>query len=533
MLYNVEEMAIDIGGRRLVEHVSFSVAEGECVALVGESGSGKSLSCLTPFGLAPARAQGSARLDGVELCGTAEQDLRILRARRVGFIFQQPLTSLTPHLTIGAQLMEAACQAGAPRPSRRALAAMLERVGIDQADERLDAYPHRLSGGQRQRVMIAAATAHQPGLLVADEPTTALDASLQHEIMTLIDQLRHDHGLGVLLVSHDLAAVAGHADQIIVMRGGRVVENGPAARLLVRPQTEYSRALIAAAPRLDGPAPDPLAAATPLLEAKAVSVTYQRPGWRRGRMTAVDSVSLAVSEGEALAIVGESGSGKSTLGRALARLGPMSSGQSLWRSRPLPERQKMRPEHRRLIQPVFQDPVASLDPGWHVADIIAEPLRHLMPDLSQAERDARVAAALASVELPVEIARRRPRALSGGQAQRVAIARALIADPEMLLLDEATSALDVLVASQILALLGRLQNERRLAILCITHDLALARQLCHRIAVLEAGRIVETGPTAAVIAHPQHPVTQRLVAASRRNGLAAAAMAPTFDAVQS
>lgn len=513
-LYSVDALGITVGGKMLVNNVSFAIAPGECVALVGESGSGKSLTCLTPFGLSPGVATGSIGLLGEPLNGLAEPELRKRRATHIGFIFQQPLTSLTPHLSIGAQLAEAATQAGGPKPSRRDLAAMLERVGMAQADERLDAFPHRLSGGQRQRVMIAAATAHHPKLLIADEPTTALDASLRHEIMALIDQMRIEQGLGVLLVSHDLASVAAHADHIVVMQNGQMVESGATKSILETPSQPYTKALIAAAPRLDSPRAILPEVGETLLEAHAVRVTYPRPGWRRGTLTAVDQLTLSVGEGEALAIVGESGSGKSTLGRAIARLGPMATGETRWRGTPLPQRSRMGRNERRLIQPVFQDPVASLDPLWRVADIIAEPLSHLMPGLPLAEREARVTAALESVELPPDFATRTPRSLSGGQAQRVAIARALVAEPEMLLLDEATSALDVLVAAQIISLFARLQHERRLAILCITHDLALARQLCHRVAVLDAGRIVETGPTDKVIANPQHPVTQRLVRAS-------------------
>jgi ABC-type microcin C transport system duplicated ATPase subunit YejF len=515
-VYTVDSLSIAIAERTLVEGVSFSIAAGECVALVGESGSGKSLTCMTPFGLSAGLALGSARLDGQQLCGLGEKGLRALRARGAGFVFQQPLTALTPHLKIGAQLAEAASQAGAPRPSRAALAAMLERVGLTQADERLDQYPHRLSGGQRQRVMIAAAMAHNPKVLIADEPTTALDASLRHEVMDLIDRLRAEQGLAVLLVSHDLATVEGHADQIIVMRHGKMVEAGPARTLLAQPTADYTQQLVAAAPRLDGPAPDlPLPGAA-LLEARDISVSFARPGWRSGKMIAVNGASLSLAAGEALALVGESGSGKSTLGRAIARLGPCDAGHVTWQGAPFPARARMTTAHRRLIQPVFQDPVASLDPRWKVADVIAEPLKHLMPDLSAADRDARVAAALAEVELSPEMASRRPTELSGGQAQRVAIARALVAEPKMLLLDEATSALDVLVAAQIVKLFQKLQRDRGLSILAITHDLALARQLCHRIAVLDAGQIVETGQTDAIIAVPSHPVTQRMVAASMR-----------------
>ena len=514
-IYGVEGLRVSIDGRLLVDDIGFSIEAGECVALVGETGSGKSLTCLAPFGLTPGEVSGSAVLDGVELCTADARALRQIRARAAGFVFQQPLSALTPHLKIGAQLAEAAMQAGGARPRRSALGDMLSRVGLDRAGERLDQYPHQLSGGQRQRVMIAAATAHRPKLLIADEPTTALDASLRHEIMALFDNMRREDGLAVLLVSHDLMSVARVADRIIVMRGGRIVEAGSTQQILEAPRADYTKALIAATPRLDGKRVVHGAMGQPLLEARGVTVSYPRAGWRRGRMIAVDNASVSVCAGEALAIVGESGSGKSTLGRAIARIGSLDRGEIFWRGALQPNRAKMKSADRRLIQPVFQDPLASLDPLWRVADIIAEPLTHLMPGLSRAERGARVAHALETVELPADFADRKPRTLSGGQAQRVAIARALIAEPEMLLLDEATSALDVLVAGQIIALLAKLQVDRNLAIVLITHDLALAHMLCSRIAVLEVGRIVETGVTRTIIANPAHPVTQRLVSASR------------------
>jgi ABC-type glutathione transport system ATPase component len=511
-VYAVAELAISIGDIALVQDVSFSIAAGECVALVGESGSGKSLTCMTPFGLSPGLASGSARLNGQELCGLPEQDIRRVRARDVGFVFQQPLTALTPHLTVGAQLIEAAMQAGGAKPTQAELAAMLGRVGLAEPEEKLDQFPHRLSGGQRQRVMIAAAIAHQPKLLIADEPTTALDASLRGGIMALINDFRTQQGLAVLLVSHDLASVRGFADRIIVLRDGKMVEAGPSAQIFAAPKADYTKALIAAAPSLDAPMPEKPPCGDILLAAKDIRVSFARPGWRRGYFTAVDGVDLHIREGEALALVGESGSGKSTLGRAIVRLGPCDSGSVTWQGKTLPDRQKMRAEHRRLIQPVFQDPLSSLDPRWKVRDIIAEPLTWLDSD---ANRDAKTRDAINAVELGEEYLDRSPRSLSGGQAQRVAIARALVAEPKMLLLDEATSALDVLVAAQIVALLQRLQRERGLSLLAITHDLALARQLCHRIAVLDQGKIVEIGGAEAVITTPAHPVTQRLVAASQ------------------
>jgi len=512
-VYALEGLTVTIAGGTVVHGVDLAIAAGECVALVGESGSGKTLTCLTPFGLSAGHAGGSARLCGQELVGRPESAIRRLRADHVGFVFQQPLTALTPHLRISALLTEAAMQAGGGRPDAKALAAMLARV--DLAADLLPRYPHQLSGGQRQRVAIAMAIAHRPSLLVADEPTSALDAVLRHDIMTLLGRLRDEDGMALLLVSHDLAAVAGHADRIVVLEQGRMVESGPADTLMQRPAQDYTQRLVAAVPRLDSPPPDLPATGAVLLEADAIRVTHRGQGWRGRPFDAVIDASLAIAEGEALALVGGSGSGKSSLARAIARIGPMASGAVRWRGDSLPARGGMTEKHRRLIQPVFQDPVASLDPRWCVAEIVAEPLRHLRPDLGADERAARVKAVLNEVELPAGYADRKPAALSGGQAQRVALARALACDPELLLLDEAISALDVLVAGQILDLLERLQRERGLAILFITHDLAVARRLCHRIAVMETGRIVETGATDAVIAKPAHAATRTLVAASQ------------------
>lgn len=498
-IYVVDDLAVDIGGRRVVEGVSFSLDRGECVALVGASGSGKSQSCLAPFGLSAGVISGSARLLGEELADAAPARLSRLRACHAGFVFQQPMTALTPHLNIGRQLSEAWRQAGAARPSRAELAAALDRVGLPRPAELLDQYPHRLSGGQRQRVMIAAAIAHRPKLLVADEPTTALDAPLRAEILGLLSELRVEQGLALLLVSHDLTAVERHADRVVVLNGGRV-ENA---------DSDYAKALIAASPRLTDPAPALPPVGERLLVAAGVTVDFPRPGWRRGRIVAVADAGLTLRAGEGLALVGGSGSGKSTLARAIARLGPQSAGVVSWKDRPLPPRGRIEPASRRFMQPVFQDPVASLDPKWRVEDIIAEPVRHLAPG-----HEAPVAALLAEVGLSADFADRRPAELSGGQAQRVAIARALACDPELLLLDEATSALDVLVAGKVLELLETLRRRRGLAILFITHDLAVARRLCHRIAVMDAGRIVEEGETETLIRTPRHAATRRLVGAS-------------------
>lgn len=506
-LYAVERLSLTLGGAQLLDSVSFAVEKGGCTALVGASGSGKTMSCFAPFGLASGTLTGSARLQGTELVGLPETRLRPIRAR-AGFVFQQPLTALTPHLTIGSQLAEAAGIRDRP-----ALAAMLDRVGLTDPDAKLDSYPHRLSGGERQRALIAMATAHGPSLLVADEPTSALDANLRHAILDLLGRLR-DQGLGLLLVSHDLPLVAKYADRVVVLDSGRVVEDGRAADVLERPQHEITRALIAASPRLDSPAPALPNPGAPLLEAKGINVAFRATGWRRPDVDAVSDASFDLHEGEALALVGRSGSGKSTLARAVARLGPCDSGTVTWRGTALPARTRMTRAHRRLLQPVFQDPAASLDPLWTVSQSVEEPLRHLFPDLTPEARADKVAAALDEVELGATYANRRARELSGGQAQRVAIARALVADPELILLDEATSALDVLVAGRILDLLARLQASRRLAILAITHDLAVARALCHRIAVMDEGRIAETGAAAERIANPQSEALRDLVRAS-------------------
>tara|TARA_R110000787_G_scaffold3020_8_gene12087 strand:+ start:110801 stop:112348 length:1548 start_codon:yes stop_codon:yes gene_type:complete len=513
-LYEIRNLAVAIAGNRLVEDVSLTVEPGQCTAIIGASGSGKSLTCLTPFGLTPGIATGSICLDGIDLASADADQLRDARRRLSGFIFQQPLTALTPHLTVGAQLQEATMQAGSARPSRRELAQKLERVGLSRPDERLDQFPHRLSGGERQRVMIAAAIAHSPKLLIADEPTSALDASLRAEIMDLLDQLRAERGLGMLLVSHDLASVEGHADQLLVMDKGRVVENGPTADVIAHPAEDYTRRLIAATPRLDEPLPKLAEPGDELLETRDVGVEFQRPGWRRGNILAVENAGIMIRQGESLALLGGSGSGKSTLGRAIAGIGPVTRGEILWQGSALPERRQRSLEMRRLIQPVFQDPVASLDPQWQVLDIVTEPLRNLRPDLTKAKRDDLARQALSDVDLAEGFLTRMPASLSGGQAQRVAIARAIIAAPQLLVLDEATSALDPLVGAEILKLLHRLQVENGLSLLFITHDIAAARRLCHRIAVMDDGRIVETGDLQTVIDNPRHAATQKLVAAS-------------------
>ncbi len=509
--YFVRNVRVAVGDALIVGDISFSLAPGEIVALAGASGAGKSMSAMTPFGLSVGTASGSAMLDDIELVGLSEAELRPIRAAKLGFVFQQPLTALTPHRTVAAHLTEAACQAGGTKPDKAAMVAMLEAVGLPRPEERLAQYPHHLSGGERQRVLIAAALAHGPRYLIADEPVSALDAALRGEIMALLVRLCRERGMAMLLVSHDLAGIEKHADRLLLLEAGKVAEEGAASQVALTPATDYGKRLMAATPRLAEPL---MALPTPgetILEAENITITFPRPGWRRGKIDAVVNASLMLAKGETLALVGGSGSGKSTFGRAIAGLGPMQSGEIRWQGEPLPPRKRRTAEHRRLIQPVFQDPLASLDPRWTVADIVSEPRRWLLPD---ADWQAKVESLLAEVGLGAEFASRKPAALSGGQAQRVAIARALAADPAMLLLDEATSALDPLVADGVTALFARLQRERGLSLLFITHDLALARRVAHRIAVMEAGRIVECAPREALFNHPSADATRRLIAAS-------------------
>ena len=510
-LYRVEDLTIRFGDRRVVDGLSFAVEPGECLAIVGESGSGKSQACLAPFGLSLATVSGSARIADVELVSADEETRRRARGTKAGFIFQQPLSALTPHLTIGRQLSESLGR----RASRAELAGLLDEVRLTDPQRRLAQFPHELSGGMRQRVMIAMALARRPDLLIADEPTTALDVLVQREILDLVDGLRRERGLATILVSHDLALVAGRADRIVVMRNGRAVEWGRAARVLSRPRARLTKDLVAAAPRLDSALPDRPSIGPALLEARGISVAFARPKglFRTEPVPAVVDANLVVHAGEGVGIVGASGSGKSTLARAIARLGPSSAGETRWRGTPLPPRGQIGTVERRGFQVVFQDPVDSLDPRLPAADAVAEALVTLRPDIAPKDRATRVVRAMRDVDFDPQLWSRRPRELSGGQAQRLCLARALVAEPDLLICDEATSALDVTVQAGIVGLLERLQRERGLALLFISHDLALVCRLCHHVLVLDAGRIVEAGPTDAVIRSPQSEAARRLVEA--------------------
>ncbi len=512
-VYKACNMGVAVAGKSLVQGLSFEIAEGECVALVGESGSGKSVSCLAPFGLIAPTMQGSAVLDGAELYIASPDELRKIRARKTGFVFQQPLTALTPHLRVAAHLREAAMQAGGPAPDISGLVDMLARTGISASRDKLRKYPHQLSGGERQRVMIACAIAHDPMLLIADEPTSALDAHLRGDIMDLLGRLRRDRNMALLLVSHDLRSVARHADRVVIMRGGQVVESGEARAIIATPAHDYTRCLWAATPKLSDAAPGPLPVGKPLLHVNGLTIDYPSAVMFRKPFRAVKAADFVIHAGEAIALVGGSGSGKSSIGKAIAGIGPWSGGKMIWEGTAL--RRKRSRAQKRAIQTVFQDPAASLDPRWTLADIIAEPLVHLRPELPAAQRRQNVREALQTVGLNTGYLERKPAQISGGQAQRVAIARALVCAPDMLVLDEATSALDPIIGAEIVALLLKLRQDRQLAMLFITHDLAVAKQLCHRIIVVHDGEIVENGTANDVIADPQSDITRRLVAASR------------------
>ena len=516
-MLSVESLSVAFGDRQVVRDVSFSLAAGETLALVGESGSGKSLAALSILQLLPVGAACSGRvvLDGQEMLGAGEGALKRARGGLAGMIFQEPMTSLNPLHRIGRQVAEAIRLHGR-RPTRPDVAALLALVGFANAEMRLDAFPHQLSGGQRQRVMIAMALANDPKLLIADEPTTALDVTIQAGILDLLAAEKRRRGLALLLISHDLNVVRRVADRVAVMKDGAVVEIGPVAELFRAPKHPYTRALIEAEP---SGSPAPVADAAPVVaQARDLRVVFPvRRGLLRrvvGEVRAVDGVSLEVREGETLGLVGESGSGKSTIGLALLRL-QAATGTVVFMGHELSAMRssQIRPLRRRM-QIVFQDPFGSLSPRMSVAEIIAEGLRVHEPGLDRRERAGRVIAVLGEVGLPPDVASRYPHEFSGGQRQRVAVARAMVLKPSLVVLDEPTSALDRSIQSQLVDLLRGLQQAHGLAYLFISHDLSVVRALAHRVAVLQDGRIVEEGPAEALFARPRMPYTAALMAAA-------------------
>ncbi|MGJ4915749.1 ABC transporter ATP-binding protein [Bradyrhizobium sp. HKCCYLRH2060] len=508
-----------------VDHVSFDIKRGECVALVGESGSGKSVSALSVLKLLPypvaSHPSGSIRFKGRDLLPLSEGEMRGIRGSDISIIFQEPMTSLNPLHTIERQISEI-LHLHRPISNGAARARVLElltQVGIPEPETRLGSYPHQLSGGQRQRVMIAMALANEPDLLIADEPTTALDVTVQAQILALLADIRARLGMSLLFITHDLGIVRRIADRVCVMNGGKIVEQGPVEQVFTAPSHPYTRALLAAEPKPD-PAP-PRPDAPVVMQAKDLKVWFpiKRGLFRStvGHIKAVDGVSIAVRKGETLGVVGESGSGKTTLGLALLRLissdGPIVflgneiQGLTFKQVRPF----------RRDMQIVFQDPFGALSPRMSVGDIIAEGLSVHQPDLSEEQSEAKVVKALTDVGLDPETRFRYPHEFSGGQRQRISVARAVVLEPSFVVLDEPTSALDMLFQSQMVELLRELQRKRELTYMFISHDLRVVAALASHLIVMRHGKVVEEGPAVELFKAPKTDYTRALFAAAFRN----------------
>ncbi|WP_314432157.1 ABC transporter ATP-binding protein [Microbacterium lacticum] len=512
--------SIDGGDVHAVRDVSLDVRPGEVLAIVGESGSGKTVTARSILGLLPetATTRGAVILDGTEVVGLSGERLREIRGTKAAMIFQEPSTALNPVFTVGWQLAEGLRAHGAysKKQARAKAIEMLERVGIPEPARRVDDYPHQFSGGQKQRIVIAMALALGPSVLLADEPTTALDVTVQAEILHLLRRLRDETGTAIVLITHNMGVVADLADRVAVMLNGEVVETAPVVELFAAPQHEYTKRLLAAVPRVqlvDRPLPASAdATATPVVEAKGLVIEY--PG-RLGSPTfrAVQGIDLSIRPGEVLGLVGESGSGKTTIGRAIAGLTPVASGSLRvldTEMNGVRERQFRR--RRKDLGFVFQDPATSFNPLLTIAQCVAEPLIVHGGARSAADARDKVDELLEAVQLPKAYGDRFPHELSGGQRQRASLARALALDPKLLVADEPTSALDVSVQARVLDLFAELQDRFGFATLFITHDLAVVDMLAHRVIVLHQGRIAEEGPTAEVLGNPHDDYTRRLIA---------------------
>jgi microcin C transport system ATP-binding protein len=514
--------AVDGGTIEAVRHVSFAIERGESLALVGESGSGKSVTALSIMQLLPYPAarhpSGSIRFQEQELIGAGERAMQRVRGNRIAMVFQEPMTSLNPLHTIDKQVNEVLrVHKGLTRAAARARTLeLLKLVGLPEAERRLDAYPHQLSGGQRQRVMIAMALANEPDLLIADEPTTALDVTIQAQILTLLRDLQARFGMALLLITHDLGVVRKMAERVCVMSAGEIVEAGATRAVFDAPAHPYTRRLLAAEPR--PMTRTPRTDAPVVLEADDIRVWFpiRRGVLRRtvGHVKAVDGVSLTVREGQTVGVVGESGSGKTTLGLALLRL-QASQGRIRFGGREIQDvsSRALRPL-RREMQIVFQDPYGALSPRLSIAQIVGEGLGVHGVGATAAERRERIDAALREVGLDPALRDRYPHEFSGGQRQRIAIARALVLTPRLVVLDEPTSALDMSVQAQVVDLLRELQARHRLAYLFISHDLRVVRAMSDEILVMREGRVVEQGPTAQIFEQPREPYTRALMAAA-------------------
>ena len=522
-LLSIEHLIVRFGATPVVDDVSFEIAAGEKFALVGESGSGKSITALSVLGLVDgAETSGAIRFAGADLLQAGERALRAVRGGEIAMIFQEPMSALNPLHTIGAQIVEVLAlhaQLGRTEARRRAIE-LLDRTGIPEPERRVDAWPHQLSGGQRQRAMIAMALAGRPKLLIADEPTTALDVTIQAQILALLDALQAEMGLALLFITHDLNLVRRFTHRVGVMERGRLVESGPTEHVFAAPQHAYTNRLLASRPlRIV----QPIAAGAPeLVQATGIRVSFDIPlGWFRSRcFDAVRDATLSLRRGETLGVVGESGSGKTTLGMALLALQPIAEGSVTLDGRPLDTADAdARKTLRRRMQVVFQDPFGSLSPRMTVGRIVGEGLELHHPELERAEREALVAQMLDEVGLgPAsgmdDVQGRYPHEFSGGQRQRIAIARAVVLRPEILVLDEPTSALDVSVQQQVLALLADLQRRYGMSYLFISHDLAVVRAMSHRVMVMKDGVVVEEGDAEALFEAPREPYTQALLAAA-------------------
>jgi microcin C transport system ATP-binding protein len=525
-LLSVDDLCVDfqLGNRTVhaVRGVSFDVAAGQTVALVGESGSGKSVTALSILKLLPyppaSHPRGRILFEGKDLLQADDRTLRQVRGNAVSMIFQEPMSSLNPVHTVERQISESLMlHRGMRRPAaRQRTLDLLDEVGIPDPRSRLDDFPHQLSGGQRQRVMIAMALANEPRLLIADEPTTALDVTVQAQILDLLQSLQQKRGMGMLFITHDLAIVRRIADEVHVMTEGLIVEEGPTEKVFTEAHHPYTRKLLAAEPGGQPPVSNAEGPVIVSTEGLRVWFPIRRGLLKRtvGHVRAVDDVSLTVRRGQTVGIVGESGSGKTTLGRALLRL-IRSEGHIVYQGRRIDglRSRDMRPL-RRNLQIVFQDPFGSLSPRMSVGDIVREGLDVHRRDLTPEARQDRVKAALREVGLDAEAYLRYPHEFSGGQRQRISIARALVLEPEVLVLDEPTSALDMSVQAQIVDLLRDVQRRRGLTYLFISHDLRVVRALANDIVVMKNGKIVESGPAATIFTAPQHPYTRSLIAAA-------------------
>ncbi|QJS32038.1 ABC transporter ATP-binding protein [Rhizobium ruizarguesonis] len=515
---------VEDGMVEAVKDVSFQLYCGETIAIVGESGSGKSVTARTVMGLLSKRAvvseKSTVAYDGSNILKFSERARRKLRGDRISMIFQEPMSSLNPIYTIGSQIVEAirVHRRISKRDAQKRALELLEHVQIPDPAARLMQYPHQLSGGQRQRVMIAMALANDPDVLIADEPTTALDVTVQAQILNLIRNLQKELGMAVILITHDLTVVRQFSDYVYVMQLGEVREHNTTEALFANPQDAYTRHLLASEPRGQAnPLPE---GSDVILDAKGVRVsfmmrhgTFLKPAMRE--LVAVDSLDLTLRRHETLGLVGESGSGKTTFGQAILRLNTPDSGEIHFDHQPIHglSRAEMRPLRARM-QVVFQDPFSSLNPRMTIGQIIEEGLVVNRLGATKGERQDRVREALVAAGMPGNILSRFPHEFSGGQRQRIAIARAIALEPEFILLDEPTSALDLSVQAQIIELLRKLQDERGLSYLFISHDLKVVRALCHRVIVMQHGKIVEEGPVNEVLTHPKTAYTERLVKAA-------------------